>query len=272
MSIASHSDPSSPAGANASPSPWGGSSRPTPDELRSADYDTEDRIVPKRKLLVCAGPRTSSKRLARLLLAAGCGVPMEYFNPNNIRALCTRWGIRRRDYLANVFNRRSVHGVFATNLQHQQFRNWPRPEDFAILFAGAGFIHLTRPDKPRQAASLAACLLTGHYGFEETTDVRTFAPWRMRRAAHQAAAIIMREDRQWADFFTRWRITPLAISQEQVNADDPRLISAITRHFDLPFHADAVELMLKLDRGSYPGDQRLKAELLPFVKTFLGET
>ena len=34
-----------------------------------------------KTLIICAAPRTGSTNLARLLTAAGIGVPHEYFNP-----------------------------------------------------------------------------------------------------------------------------------------------------------------------------------------------
>jgi LPS sulfotransferase NodH len=245
---------------------WTGGSRPTPADLLAAAYDVDPPSAPERKLLICAAPRTSSKRLARLLLAAGSGVPMEYFNPNGSRSLIARWGIRRRDYLASLYRRRSANHVFASNLQHHQLRTWPYARDVDDLFTRAHVIHLTRRDRVAQAVSLAACLLTGNWGFAGVSSARRIPDWRARRAAGQAVRWIAEEDRQWARFFARRGIRPLAVSDEQVNRDDPALLVEISAWLGLPLDVDSVRRMLQLDQGAYRVDQELKLRLRAFVQ------
>lgn len=245
---------------------WTGASRPTPAELRTAAYDVEAVPLPAHKLLICAAPRTSSKRLARLLLAAGIGVPMEYFNPNGFRALINRWGIRKRDYLPNLYHRRSANGIFAANLQHHQILAWPYSRDFADLFDHATVIHLTRRDKAAQAASLAACLLTGNWGFAGETPVRRYSERQLHKAARHAVQLIDEENRHWVRFFTDRGIAPLAITDEQVNGDDLGLVREIAACLALPFDLASAEKMLQFDRGPYRVNEELKARLLHVVQ------
>src|SRR5262245_23029007 len=48
-----------------------------------------------RTLIICSAPRTGSYELCRYLLAAGIGVPHEYFNPNYAQRLGERWGFSK---------------------------------------------------------------------------------------------------------------------------------------------------------------------------------
>jgi LPS sulfotransferase NodH len=266
VSLESQAVDSRPIPAAAARPVWTGGSRPTPADLLTAAYDVDPPSAPERKLLICAAPRTSSKRLSRLLLAAGSGVPMEYFNPNGFQSLITRWNISQRDYLASLYRRRSANHVFASNLQHHQIRTWPYPRDISDLFTEANVIHLTRGDRAAQAVSLAACLLTGNWGFEGVSSARRIPEWRIRRAARQAVRRIAEEDRQWARFFAERGTRPLAVSDEQVNRDDPELVVEISTRLGLPLDVESVRRMLRLDQGAYRVDQELKIRLRAFVQ------
>jgi len=245
---------------------WAGDGRPTPAEIRRASYDVEAGTLPAQKLLICAAPRTSSKRLARLLLAAGIGVPMEYFNLNSIKALTARWGIKTREYLKALYMRRSANGVFSSNLQHQQIRDWPHPCDIDDLFDHASVIHLVRPDKAAQAASLAACLLTGRWGFEEVETEHVYAEKRLRNAACRALRLIEEEDRLWGRLFEVRGITPIIFSTEQVNRDDLTLVTEIAEHLRVQVDLSSLKKMLRCDRGRYSADMTLKSKLRALIE------
>jgi LPS sulfotransferase NodH len=233
--------------------------------MRTAEYDVEAAPSPGHKLLICAAPRTSSKRLARLLLASGIGVPMEYFNPNGFRTLITRWGINKRDYLSNLYRRRSANGVFATNMQNHQIRAWPYPRDFVDLFDHATVIYLVRRDKVAQGASLAACLLTGDWGFAGEAPEIDFPERKLRKAARQALKFIDEEDQQWTAFFMNRGITPLTITDEQVNRDNKLLLEEIAASLEIQIDFANAEKMLLLDRGPYRVNKNLKDRLCAIV-------
>lgn len=243
---------------------WDGRDRPRPIDLRDSSYDGCDG-PPRQKLLICAAPRSSSKRLARLLLGAGLGVPMEYFNENSINALTVRWGIRRREYLAHLYAKRTANGVFASNLQQQQIRAWPYREDIDSLFDAATIVHLVRGDKRAQAVSLAACLLTGEWGFEEPTRPAEFSSRQLRRAARDAMAIVLTEDDHLARWFERYGVTPIRMASEQVNRPDLMVVADLAARLGVEFDRDGTERMQRCDAGPYRGHEALKSKLREYL-------
>ncbi|MGB6287905.1 MAG: Stf0 family sulfotransferase, partial [Xanthobacteraceae bacterium] len=99
--------------------------RPDALDLIGPDYDQASSQPADRTLIICSAPRTGSYELCRYLLAAGIGVPHEYFNPNYARRLGERWGFSRsplepselKRYIGILRRRRAQAGVFATKLQ-----------------------------------------------------------------------------------------------------------------------------------------------------------
>ena len=245
---------------------WTSGVRPTPDELRTAIYDAPAAQAPLAKLVVCAAPRCSSKRLARLLLSAGLGVPMEYFNNNSVKALTQRWGVRKRHYVQAIFSKRSANGVFATNLQYHQIEVWPYPLAFRELFDNATLIHLVRPDATAQAASLATSMLTGRWGFEDTTAHVAYTERQLRRAAHEAVRAIAAEERGWAQWFAANHLTPSRVTANQVNCNDLDLVKDISARINVLPDLDSAARMLEIDNGPYRGDAGLKAELRAIIE------
>lgn len=245
---------------------WTGAHRPTPAEMRESPYDARSPVQATKKLLVCAAPRASSKRLARLLLGAGIGVPLEYFNVNSIEPLTQRWQIKKQDYLQNIYARRSANGIFAANIQFPQMRKWPFSQDFTALFEGATVIHLIRDNKVAQAASLATCMLTGRWSFEENTVTKKFSTWRLRLAARKAMQLIAEDEQLWQGWFRQRDIQPLVINTERVNREDLMLIREIAGFLGTDIDAASAQRMLDVDRGAYPGDPELKARLNALIE------
>jgi LPS sulfotransferase NodH len=252
--------------ASSTRSAWLGRDRPTPAQLRGAAYDVESVEPPRRRLLVCAAPRTSSKRLARLLLGAGFGVPMEYFNANSFDALLSRWGIGKAGYLAALYRRRTANGVFATNLQYHQVRDWPHAEQFDDLFADATVIYIVRGDATAQAASLAACLLTGNWGFEPGAVAPRFAEKQLRAAVSRALAIMSAEDQGWRSLFAGHRISPWVITSESVNRDDLAVVNEVSARLGVAPDLDGAQAMLRRDESKYEVDLDLKARLRVLIE------
>ena len=246
-------------------SAWDGLSRPRPADLRGPAYDVASLAPPRHKLLICAAPRSSSKRLARLLLGAGLGVPMEYFNETSIGPLCTRWQIQRRHYLAQLYARRSANGIFASNLQHAQIEAWPYRQDFEELFANAVVVHLIRLDKTAQAASLAASLLTGEWGFDEPASCPEYSGREMKRAARQAWAIIAADDERLQTAFNRLHVDPIRIMSDEVNRADLTVVADLAARLDTAFDRAGAERMLQHDRGPYRGYEALKSKLREYL-------
>ena len=245
---------------------WDGKERPRPIDLRAPAYDGWSDTPPRHTLLICAAPRSSSKRLARLLLGAGLGVPMEYFNENSIGALTARWSIHRREYLAHLYVKRSANGVFASNLQQAQIEAWPYRKDVDSLFDRATVVHLVRADKRAQAASLAACLLTGEWGFDEPARPAEFSARQMRRAAGDAMAIVAVEDDRLERWFAHYGVTPIRIASEQVNRADLAVVADLASRLGVEFDRDGADRMLRCDAGPYRGHETLKTRLLEYLE------
>jgi hypothetical protein len=64
--------------------------RPDALTLIGPEYDRVPAEPADRTLIICSAPRTGSWELCRYLLAAGVGVPHEYFNANYARRLGER--------------------------------------------------------------------------------------------------------------------------------------------------------------------------------------
>jgi LPS sulfotransferase NodH len=240
---------------------WQGGHRPTPAELLDGAFDRPQAAAPVHKLLVCAAPRTSSKRLARLLLGAGLGVPLEYFNSRNVAPLCKRWGVGPDAYLATLLARRTVNDVFAANMQFRQIEQWGRAQDFSSLFAGATVIHLKRQDRVAQATSLAACMLTDRWGFEEVSEETVLPDWRLKRAARKAVQAVSDDDGLWERWFQAHQVRPVVLTTEAVNTDNLEVIATLAARLDSPYDQAGAARMLQLDSGPYRGDRALKARL-----------
>ena len=66
------------------------SKRPDLIDLIGPEFDRPSAEPARRTLIICSPPRTESWELARHLIAAGIGVPHEYFNPNHARRFAER--------------------------------------------------------------------------------------------------------------------------------------------------------------------------------------
>src|SRR5437868_12044171 len=105
-----------------------------------------------KTLIICAAPRTGSNSLARLLLAAGIGVPHEYFNEQFATIAAARWGLPANVLAADQIGafvdelrrRRRVGDVFATKLQYWQYLGNLANEHGSALFENATVVHLFR--------------------------------------------------------------------------------------------------------------------------------
>ncbi len=236
--------------------------------MRSSRYDNEAPGPLQHKLVICSSPRTSSKRLARLLLAAGIGVPMEYFNERSVRTLAARWGVALPAYLETLYRRRVVNGVFALTVQHHQVRAWQYPADVASLFADAATVYLTRSDRDAQAASLAACMLTDNWGFDGSTSQRVFTRRQLQQAARRAIDFLDLERRHWDERFRDAGRDTLRLTDEQVIADPVAAVRAVADQLAVSFDAEGLGRMVEVDKGPYAVDRELKSQLLPLVREF----
>jgi LPS sulfotransferase NodH len=237
-----------------------------PDPRIFADLLTIVHRPHHRSTRSLSAQRCSSKRLARLMLAAGLGVPMEYLNENSISALTARWGVSRREFVSQLYMIRSANGVFASNLQQQQVHVWPYRQDIDDLFQGAIVVSLVREDRRAQAASLAASMLTGEWGFDEPQGSVEFGSRQLRRAAAEATSVLALEDDRAARCFEHYGVSPIRVTSEQVNRADLSLIEGFAARLDVECDRVSAERMLECDAGPYRGYEALKARLLEYVQ------
>src|SRR4051794_30884078 len=66
--------------------------RPDALDLIGPEFDRTSTQPAERTLIICSAPRTGSYELCRYLVAAGLGVPHEYFNYSYAKRLGDRWG------------------------------------------------------------------------------------------------------------------------------------------------------------------------------------
>jgi LPS sulfotransferase NodH len=219
-----------------------------------------------RKLIVCASARTSSNTLIHGLRAAGLGHPREYFHRNVHRRLCAEWGIRRdraqmHDYIAQLYARCSVNGVFAAKVMFLQFMEGLTNQDGPDFFRDASVVWLYRTDLRGQAASFAAALQSGAF-----TDR---SPGRAKRRGTPAGPEKLAElvDRfadsngNWLRFFAYAGIRPMVLTSDEVNRDPVAAVERIADFAGLPCDRTALRKAMA-DRGKYADSSGDKARFL----------
>ena len=233
---------------------WRDVARPVADPVRAADGDA-DRAAPPAvnearfdqpewngppavRYVVCAAPRSGSYLLARLLIAAGLGVPHEYFQAGHAGRLADRWGIDRADragYLAALFRRRTTpNGVWGTKLQWDQCAGWRADLDRAVL-AGARLVYLTRADTTAQAVSLHLARVSGMWGFDTTPAVGVRAGGALDDpvGVRAAAAELQAEADAWEGYFAAAGADPLVVRYEEFVRAQPETIARIAEYLGL---------------------------------------
>lgn len=214
--------------------------RPDSLALIGPEYDRPSPHPAERTLIICSAPRTASTELCRCLLAAGIGIPHEYFHPNYARQLGERWGFSRSPlepselfrYIKALRHWRAQGGVFATKLQFPQFDLNLRNEHGRRLFEGATVVHLFRPDATAQYASYRNALETGVWGFSahlttpavvrDVQDSDKFLTQALRELEW-----LMGQDAAFRCLFTLLGIKPIFVTTDELVADPRHAVRGI---------------------------------------------
>ena|SRR5690348_10741149 len=239
--------------------------RPDVLTLIGPDYDRPSVQPANRTLIICAAPRTGSHELDRYLLAAGIGVPHEYFNPNYASRLGERWGFANnpltpaelKRYIQALRCRRAQNGVFATKLQFPQFDRTLRNEHGRQLFEGATVVHLFRPDAAAQFTSYRSALETGIWDFSNhqtvpavRRDSKDFVA--LFKQALQALDSLMGQDAGFRCVFALLGIRPIFITMDELFSDPHRTVRKIADALAVSIDHDglnrAVEVSAPYDR------------------------
>jgi LPS sulfotransferase NodH len=226
--------------------------RPDSIELIGPEFDRLSAESARRTLVICSAPRTGSWEIARHLIAAGIGVPHEYFNPNYARRLAERWvftddplseaGLPR--YLS-VLRRRRVQGdVFAVKLQFWQFDKYLRNSVGAALFEDACTVHLFRPDVASQYASLRAANESGIWDFSpRQTRAPRIPHERFEDSFNEALDdmnYLLSEDAGFRGLFILLGIRPIFMTTDELNRDPGNLVRRIGETIGAPVNEEAL--------------------------------
>ena len=230
------------------------SKRPDVIDLIGPEFDYPSPEAARRTLIICSAPRTGSYELCRYLVAAGIGVPHEYFNPNFARRLAARWAlapdplleVELPRYIDVLRRRRAQGGVFATKLQFSQFNRVLRNRHGAALFDGACVVHLFRPDVATQYASLRASLESGTWDFSprQTRSPRVREGGSSEKFFGQALNDVnwlVSEDAGFRTLFVLLGIRPTFVTTEELFRDSGGVVRRIAEAMGLSVNDDVLQ-------------------------------
>jgi LPS sulfotransferase NodH len=234
--------------------------RPDALALIGPQYDQPPSQPAGRTLIICSAPRTGSYELCRYLLAAGIGVPHEYFNSNYARRLGERWAFSKSPlepselgrYIAMLRSRRAQAGVFATKLQFPHFNQILRGNRHGRqLFEGATIVHLFRPDAAAQYASYRSALQSGVWDFSTrpslppvVRDTKNFD--NFLKQALQEVDALMGQDAGFRCMFALLDIRPFFVTTDELFSNPGKVVRAIAGLMGLPVNESELERALEL--------------------------
>jgi LPS sulfotransferase NodH len=234
------------------------SRRPDALALIGPEYDRASSQPAARTLIICSAPRTGSWELCRYLLAAGIGVPHEYFNVNYARRLGERWAFPKNPlenselsrYIDALRHRRGQGGVFATKLQFPHFDRCLRNEHGRRLFDKATVIHLFRPDAVAQYASYRSALETGVWDFSArptlspvVRDAKDFDNF-LKQALRELEAL-MGQDAAFRCMFALLGIRPFFVTTDELFRSPRQVLRNIAGIMDLSVNENGLEHALE---------------------------
>jgi LPS sulfotransferase NodH len=235
------------------------SKRPDALALIGPEYDRASSQPAARTLIICSAPRTGSWELCRYLLAAGIGIPHEYFNANYAGRLGERWAFPKIPlvaselprYIQTLRHRRAQGGVFATKLQFPHFDRSLRNEHGRRLFDNATIIHLFRPDAVAQYASYRSALESGVWDFSarptlppvvrNARDLDNF----LKQALLELDAL-MGQDAAFRGMFALLGIRPLFVTTDELFRNPRQVLRNIADVMDLSVNESGFEQALEV--------------------------
>lgn len=239
--------------------------RPDIIDLTAADYDLVAEAPATKTLILCSAPRTGSYELCRFLMAAGIGIPHEYFHPQFAGDFGRRFGIEGnpldgpnvQPYLDALRKNRAQNGVFAINLQYWQFTGALINGPGNALFDNATVIYLFRADVASQVTSWRIAMNTGiwDYSGRKTAEGRPFPDDLEERAQQYAkdAKFIVGEDRGFRLLFAMTGIDPYFITMAELFRDPADIVHQIAKRLETPVDDEALRAMIARSKP-YPRD------------------
>lgn len=240
--------------------------RPDLVDMASAEYDIVSETPAEKTLIICSAPRTGSYELCRYLMAAGIGIPHEYFHPQFANDIAWRFigkaeplaGQNVQPYIDALRKNRAQNGVFAANLQHWQLSKSLMNGPGNSFFKDAVVVHLFRSDIGNQVTSWRMAMDTGvwDYSGRVTADKRAYPPDLAERIKQyeEDLEFVAGEDTSFRKFFAMAGIDPFFITMKDLFRDPTDVVHQIAKKLDVPVNKKALKAMIERSKP-YPRDE-----------------
>lgn len=234
--------------------------------MAGPEYDIRSEKPALKTLLICSAPRTGSYELCRFLMAAGIGIPHEYFHPQFAKDFGARFGIdgdplaghNIQPYIDALRKNRGQNGVLAINLQYWQLSGFLINPPGHSLFKNALVVHLFRPDIGSQVTSWRVSMNTGIWDFSGrvTGDKRPYPSDLGDRVKQyqEDLKFIVGEDAGFREFFALAGVNPLFILMSTLFEAPVELAKLIGSAFKTPINENALKAMIAHSQP-YPRDE-----------------
>lgn len=219
-------------------------------ELIGVDYDNPVDQEAGETLIICSARRTGSYELCRWLMAAGIGIPHEYFHRHVGERIGTRWGLDDPlgqllpAFIQKLKKTRAQNGVFCFKLQPQQFRTYLMNEAGQELLSGAKFIHLYRPDVASQYKSFRRAQVTGKWDFSEVGAINPM-PDSMEQALKDLNTLVL-ADAKFRKLFVQLDVDPLFVTTGELFGGPRDVIQKIAALIDVSMDGPSLDKMIGL--------------------------
>lgn len=239
----------------------------------SSDLLDRPHCPVRAKVFICSTPRTGSYLLCRAMIHHGIGVPHEYFHALHAAIIGPRVGIDalqdgwllksdagiRSAYIREVMSRRTVNGIFSAKVQWSEVAHFLLNPEGLELFQNGHFLYLYREDLLAQAISLHISYQTGRWGFDDlvTSEPRAEPNFLDNALINKYLDEISLHDMAWRRFFTRHRISPLAVSYESLIADTGSVLRSMAETFNL--EVSSTDFAYTEERSTDTRDPRVPA-------------
>jgi trehalose 2-sulfotransferase len=257
------------------------SNRPDSIELVGPNFDYPSPEPARRTLIICTAPRTGSFELCRYLIAAGIGVPHEYFHPYFANLLAPRWSLMGDPldaktglaaYIDMLRLKRAQGGVLAVKLQYAQFNKHLRNRHGEGLFDGACVVHLFRPDVTSQYASYRAAFESGVWDFSprQTTVPRVRQrenfPQLLQQAENELDWLVS-QDAGFRQLFVLLGIRPIFVTSDDLFREPHTVVRRIADAMTLSVNYEGLERAIARS-ASYGGDQAREKAVAGLAEAF----
>lgn len=240
--------------------------RPDLVEMAAPEFDLASDTPAKKTLLICSAPRTGSYELCRFLIAAGVGIPHEYFHPQFAKDIGNRIGVAGdplageniNPYIEALRKNRAQNGVLAINMQFWQFSGHLMNNPGAALFKNALVLHLFRPDVFGQVTSWRMAMNTGIWDFSprQTSEPRKY-PAEVEKRVQQFQEdlkFVVGEDTGFREFFALAGINPLFITMDDFFKVPRKTVEQIARQLEVTIDDKALDASIEVGKR-YPRNE-----------------